>query len=65
MTLRMMARSRNAIVSARTVPEIPARLAGFGLATSGAGTPPSTAEFIRNEQAKWRALAVELKIEPQ
>jgi tripartite-type tricarboxylate transporter receptor subunit TctC len=46
-------------------PEIPARLAGFGLATSGAGTPETTAAFIRSEQAKWRALAIELKIEPQ
>jgi tripartite-type tricarboxylate transporter receptor subunit TctC len=41
------------------------RLTGFGLATSGAGTPQSTGEFIAREQANWRALAVELKIEPQ
>jgi tripartite-type tricarboxylate transporter receptor subunit TctC len=41
------------------------RLAGFGLATSGAGTPHSTGEFIAREQAKWRALAQELNIEPQ
>jgi tripartite-type tricarboxylate transporter receptor subunit TctC len=41
------------------------RLAGFGLATSGAGTPQSTGEFIAREQEKWRALALELKIEPQ
>jgi tripartite-type tricarboxylate transporter receptor subunit TctC len=41
------------------------RLAGFGLATSGAGTPQSTAEFITSEQQKWRALAQELNIEPQ
>jgi tripartite-type tricarboxylate transporter receptor subunit TctC len=41
------------------------RLAGFGLATSGAGTPQSTGEFISREQAKWRALAQELNIEPQ
>jgi tripartite-type tricarboxylate transporter receptor subunit TctC len=45
--------------------EITARLTGFGLATSGAGTPQSTGEFIAREQEKWRALAVELKIEPQ
>ena len=45
--------------------EIRARLAGFGLATSGAGTPQSTGEFISREQEKWRALALELKIEPQ
>jgi tripartite-type tricarboxylate transporter receptor subunit TctC len=41
------------------------RLAGFGLATSGAGTPESTGEFIAREQAKWRALAQELDIQPQ
>jgi tripartite-type tricarboxylate transporter receptor subunit TctC len=45
--------------------QIKARLTGFGLATSGAGTPQSTGEFIAREQEKWRALAVELKIEPQ
>jgi tripartite-type tricarboxylate transporter receptor subunit TctC len=45
--------------------QINARLTGFGLATSGAGTPQSTGEFIAREQEKWRALAVELKIEPQ
>jgi tripartite-type tricarboxylate transporter receptor subunit TctC len=45
--------------------QITARLTGFGLATSGAGTPQSTGEFIAREQEKWRALAVELKIEPQ
>jgi tripartite-type tricarboxylate transporter receptor subunit TctC len=46
-------------------PGIDQRLAGFGLATSGAGTPDSTAAFIRREQEKWRALAEELKIERQ
>ena len=45
--------------------EIRTRLAGFGLATSGAGTPQSTAEFIAREQEKWRALALELEIQPQ
>jgi tripartite-type tricarboxylate transporter receptor subunit TctC len=45
--------------------EIRTRLAGFGLATSGAGTPQSTAEFIAREQEKWRALAQELDIQPQ
>jgi tripartite-type tricarboxylate transporter receptor subunit TctC len=45
--------------------DIPRRLAGFGLATSGAGTPSSTGEFITREQEKWRQLAVELSIQPQ
>ena len=45
--------------------DIRKRLAGFGLATSGAGTPQSTGEFIANDQARWRALAQELEIQPQ
>ena len=46
-------------------PEIQQRLLSFGLATEGAGTPDSTAQFIRREQDNWRALAKELTIEPQ
>lgn len=46
-------------------PEAPKRLAEIGLGTSGAGTPESTAEFIAKEQAHWRELAIELKIEQQ
>jgi tripartite-type tricarboxylate transporter receptor subunit TctC len=46
-------------------PEIQKRLLDFGLATEGSGTPESTALFIRQEQDNWRALAEELKIEPQ
>ena len=46
-------------------PEIQQRLISFGLATEGAGTPESTAQFIRNEQDHWRALAQELDVEPQ
>ena len=45
--------------------EIRQRLLSFGLASQGAGTPQSTAEFIRQDQANWRAIADELKIEPQ
>lgn len=45
--------------------DINKRLAGFGLGTSGAGTPESTGEFIRREQQKWLALAQELNIEKQ
>src|SRR6266404_7637981 len=46
-------------------PEIQQRLISFGLATEGAGTPAGTAQFIRNEQDHWRALAQELDVEPQ
>jgi tripartite-type tricarboxylate transporter receptor subunit TctC len=45
--------------------DINERLARFGLATSGAGTPESTAAFIAREQEKWRQLGVELDIQPQ
>jgi tripartite-type tricarboxylate transporter receptor subunit TctC len=45
--------------------EIQKRVILFGLATEGAGTPASTAAHIRQEQARWRALAKELAIEPQ
>jgi tripartite-type tricarboxylate transporter receptor subunit TctC len=41
------------------------RLLDFGLATEGAGTPESSAQFIRQEQDNWRALAKELAIQPQ
>ena len=46
-------------------PEVQQRLLSFGLATEGAGTPESTAAFVRQEQASWRALATELAIQPQ
>src|SRR5262249_11845180 len=45
--------------------EIQQRLISFGLGTSGAGTPESTADLIRDMQAHWRALARELDIQPQ
>jgi tripartite-type tricarboxylate transporter receptor subunit TctC len=45
--------------------EIQQKLLIFGLATEGAGTPASTAEYIRDDQEQWRAIAKELNIEPQ
>lgn len=45
--------------------EIRARLLVFGLATEGAGTPESTAQYVREEQERWRQLATELNIQPQ
>jgi tripartite-type tricarboxylate transporter receptor subunit TctC len=45
--------------------EIQQKLLSFGLATEGAGTPESTATYIRDEQAAWRALAKELDLQPQ
>jgi len=46
-------------------PDIQQRLYTFGLATEGAGTPESTAQFIRADQERWRTLAKELDVEPQ
>jgi tripartite-type tricarboxylate transporter receptor subunit TctC len=46
-------------------PGIQERLYTFGLATEGAGTPESTAAFIRADQQRWRELAKELGVEPQ
>lgn len=45
--------------------DIQQRLFSFGLATEGAGTPQSTAEFIKRQQEQWRVLAKELDIIPQ
>lgn len=44
--------------------DIQARLLTIGLATEGTGTPESTGQFIREEQARWRSLAKELGVEP-
>ena len=45
--------------------ELQARLATLGLATEGGGTPESTAQTIRREQERWRAVGQELGVEPQ
>jgi tripartite-type tricarboxylate transporter receptor subunit TctC len=49
----------------KSASDIGARFAKVGLGVSGTGTPDSIAQFIRSEQAKWRALAQELNIEAQ
>ena len=46
-------------------PDIQQRLYAFGLATEGAGTPETTAAFIRADQERWRKLAQELGVQPQ
>jgi tripartite-type tricarboxylate transporter receptor subunit TctC len=61
----IVARLNRAIAEYLKGPEIQQRLISFGLATEGAGTPESTAQFIRKEQDRWRALAQELGVEPQ
>ena len=45
--------------------ELPPKLKTLGFATSGAGTPQSTADFIQAEQERWKKLVVELNIQPQ
>ena len=45
--------------------EFASRMAAMGLATSGAGTPKSTSEFIHAQIERWRGLVKELDIQPQ
>jgi tripartite-type tricarboxylate transporter receptor subunit TctC len=45
--------------------DIQERFQKLGLATSGAGTPQSTREFIARERQTWIDLAKELGVEPQ
>lgn len=45
--------------------EFRSRLRALGLATSGAGTPQSTGDFIRAQIERWRGLVKELDIQPQ
>jgi tripartite-type tricarboxylate transporter receptor subunit TctC len=61
----IVARLNREIAEYLKSPDIQQRLISFGLATEGAGTPAGTAQFIRNEQDHWRALAQELDVEPQ
>ena len=45
--------------------DIRKRLIAIGLATEGAGTPESTAEYIAMQQARWREIAREINLEAQ
>jgi tripartite-type tricarboxylate transporter receptor subunit TctC len=46
-------------------PDIRQRALTFGLGVSDAGTPDSTAGFIKAEQERWKGLAEELDLQPQ
>ena len=61
----IVTRMNAAVGSFLRTPDAQQRLAALGLATSGAGTPATTADYIREEQQRWRELAKELAIEPQ
>jgi tripartite-type tricarboxylate transporter receptor subunit TctC len=47
------------------VPEYMQRLIGLGTTWSGAGTPQSLAEFMKNEREIWGRIMKELKVQPQ
>jgi tripartite-type tricarboxylate transporter receptor subunit TctC len=47
------------------LPEIDARIRSFGWFSNGAGTPQSTAEFIRGEREKWTRIIREVGIQPE
>jgi tripartite-type tricarboxylate transporter receptor subunit TctC len=61
----VIARLNQAIGSYLKGAEVSQKLLTFGLATEGAGTPDTTAKYIRDDQDAWRVLAKELDIEPQ
>lgn len=46
-------------------PDIRQRALGFGLGMAAAGTPDTTAAFVRSEQERWRSLTKEVGLEPQ
>ena len=62
---QVIARLNRAIDGYLRGPDIQERLLTLGLATEGGGTPASTDHAIRREQAEWRALGSELRVEPQ
>lgn len=46
-------------------PDIQQRLLALGLAVTGADTPETTGEFIRQQQAQWRSFGQELNLQPE
>jgi tripartite-type tricarboxylate transporter receptor subunit TctC len=46
-------------------PEVEPRFLTLGVSTSGAGSPESTAQAMRDVQEQWRAIAKDLNVEPQ
>jgi len=46
-------------------PEVVQRLLALGMTTSGAGTPQSVAEFMRNERENWDKMLRGVNIQPQ
>jgi tripartite-type tricarboxylate transporter receptor subunit TctC len=60
-----VARLNHEIARYLSTMDIQQRLYTFGLATEGAGTPESAAQFIHADRERWRRLAAELDIRPQ
>lgn len=46
-------------------PQLVSRTTSFGVYTDGAGTPESTAEFIRAERERWGKLVREIGVQPE
>jgi len=46
-------------------PEVVSRMTSFGIYPDGAGTPESTAEFIRAERERWGRLVREIGVQPE
>jgi tripartite-type tricarboxylate transporter receptor subunit TctC len=46
-------------------PDNQQRLLALGLAVTGADTPETTEEFIRQQQAQWRSVGQELNLQPE
>ncbi len=47
------------------LPEVRERLRAYAFISPGAGTPESTAQFIRTERARWTRIAREVGVTPQ
>jgi tripartite-type tricarboxylate transporter receptor subunit TctC len=64
-TPQIIERLNREVDRALSDPTISQRLLSIGLATSGAGTPQSTTEFIRLERERWNQIVKVIGLEPQ
>ena len=61
----IMQRLNREVDAILTDPAVSAKLLEFGLATAGAGTPQSTADYLRVERERWREVTRTLGMEPR